>query len=59
MAHQMTLGDHAEAWQREQGKKVPPRSSAEWQKMYEAWATWAFADLRGTEKPRKRRVKPK
>jgi hypothetical protein len=55
MAHEMTLADHAEAWHREQGKKVPPRDSAKWQQMYERWATWAFADLRGPEKPRPRK----
>jgi hypothetical protein len=53
---EMTTGDHAEAWHREQGKDLPPRGTDEWQSMYEAWATWAFADLRSEEKrrPRKR-----
>ncbi len=53
---EMTTGDHAEAWHREQGKLLPPRGTDEWQAMYEAWATWAFADLRTEEKrrPRKR-----
>jgi hypothetical protein len=61
MAQQMTLADHADAWWREQGKEVPSRDTAEWQQMYEAWATWAFADLRGPEetRPRERHGKQK
>ncbi len=47
---EMTLADHAEAWQREQGREVPVRGTDDWQAMYEAWATWAFADLRSEEK---------
>ena len=56
MAREMTLADHAECWCREQGKEVPPRDTDQWQAMYEAWATWAFADLHSEEKrrPRKR-----
>lgn len=53
---EMTLADHAEYWWREQGKQVPARGTDEWDKMYEEWATWAFADLHSEEKhrPRKR-----
>ncbi len=47
---EMTLADHAEAWTREHGKEVPARGTAEWQAMYEPWATWAFADLHGEDK---------
>ena len=35
MGKAMTLADHAEAWWREQGKRVPRRSTARWQQMYE------------------------
>ena len=52
---EMTLADHAEYWCREQGKQVPARDTAEWQAMYEAWATWAFSDLRGEDTKRKTR----
>ena len=55
MAKEMTLADHAEAWWREQGNEVPARDSNQWQKMYETWVEWAFADLRGKERPRRRR----
>jgi len=53
---EMTLADHAEVWQREQGREVPARGTAEWQVMYEAWATWAFADLRSEEERRPRKA---
>jgi hypothetical protein len=57
---EMTLADHAEAWQREQGKEVPAHDTDEWKAMYEAWATWAFSDLHGEEKrPVKNRKKGK
>jgi hypothetical protein len=55
MAKEMTLADHAEAWCKEQGNEVPARDSDEWQRMYETWATWAFSDLRGEKRPRRRR----
>ena len=41
----ITLGDHAEAWQRERGEPVPPRDTPEWQAMYEVWVDYAFADF--------------
>lgn len=41
----MTLADHAEAWTREQGRKVPRRNTKAWQRMYERWVRWAFADV--------------
>lgn len=61
MAQETTLADHADAWWREKGNEVPDRGTAEWQKIYEAWAAWAFADLRGPDKlrPRRRRSNPK
>jgi len=49
MATEMTLGEHAESWWKEQGKEVPLRGSKEWQKMYEAWVEWAFSDLNSTD----------
>ena len=49
---EMTLADHAEAWWREQGKKVPPPDTDEWRAMYEAWVAWAFGDLHTPETPR-------
>ena len=52
---EMTLADHAEYWQREQGKQVPARDTKEWQEMYETWATWAFSNLRGEEPRRPRK----
>jgi hypothetical protein len=55
MAKEMMLADHAEAWWREQGKEVPSRGTEEYQQMYEAWATWAFADLHSEENRRPRR----
>ena len=42
---EMTLGDHAEAWWREQGKEVPPRDTNQWMTMYESWVVWAFGNL--------------
>lgn len=41
----MTLGEHAEAWWKEQGKEAPPRNTDEWREMYETWVEWAFSDL--------------
>ena len=49
MGKELTLAEHAEAWWREQGNRVPRRDTARWRKMYEAWAEWAFADLHGDE----------
>ena len=51
---EMTLAEHAEAWWREQGNKVPFRNSKQWQQMYETWVEWAFADLRSEEHCRSR-----
>jgi hypothetical protein len=33
---EMTLADHAEAWWREMGEKLPRRDTDEWRRMYEA-----------------------
>ncbi len=44
---EMTLGEHAEAWTREQGKPVPLRETDEWRRMYEAWVEFAFANFEG------------
>ena len=52
---EMTLAEHAEAWWREKGKKVPRRDTDKWRQMYEAWVAWAFADLHGQDKPRSRK----
>mgnify|MGYP001571700503 CR=1 FL=1 len=41
----LTLADHAEAWTRERGRKVPRRNTNAYRQMYEKWATWAFSDL--------------
>jgi hypothetical protein len=38
MGKERTLAEHAEAWWREQGKRVPRRGTARWQHMYEMWA---------------------
>jgi len=46
---QMTLAEHAEAWQREHGREVPPKDTPEWYKMYQAWIEFAFAGLYGDE----------
>jgi hypothetical protein len=48
MADEMTLADHAESWWREQGKRVPQRKTTAWQRMYERWVEFAFADFRET-----------
>ena len=45
----MTLADHAEAWWKEHGRKVPPRNTAEYTEMYEKWHAFAFRDLRVTK----------
>lgn len=45
----MTLADHAEAWYRERGKKVPLRGTPAWMRMYRRWARWAFARLHEKE----------
>jgi hypothetical protein len=42
---QLTLADHAEAWQRERGEAVPERDSAEWDSMYQEWVDFAFGSL--------------
>jgi len=42
---EMTLADHAEAWQRERGEIVPARESSAWAAMYEQWIEFAFADF--------------
>jgi hypothetical protein len=55
MGKELTLADHAEAWWREQGKRVPRRDTASWQKMYETWAKWAFADMRGDQERDKKK----
>lgn len=48
MSNKMTFADHAEAWWREQGKRVPRRKTKAWQAMYEKWIEFAFADFRET-----------
>ena len=45
MIAEMTLADHAEAWQRERGEQVPERDSAEWDTMYQDWVDFAFVDF--------------
>ena len=40
---EMTLADHAESWQLEQGKTLPARGTDEWDIMYELWIAYAFA----------------
>ena len=44
----MTLGQHAEAWYRDQGVDMPSDPDT-YQKMYEAWVEWAFQGI-GDEK---------
>lgn len=41
----MTLAEHAEAWQRENGREVPPKDTPEYTAMYEEWVEYAFSDL--------------
>lgn len=65
----MTTGEHAECWWFDQGHALPDRGapegctdiskhSAEWQAMYEAWHTYAFADFpNGTDDGAKRSCK--
>jgi hypothetical protein len=55
MAKEMTLAEHAEAWWRKKGKRVPRRDTKAWQRMYETWVEWAFSDLRGEKTHRRRR----
>lgn len=45
MIAEMTLADHAEAWQRGRGEHVPERDSAEWDTMYQDWVDFAFGSL--------------
>jgi len=42
---EMTLAEHAEAWQRERGKKVPRRGTKAYEKMYQEWHAFAFKDF--------------
>jgi len=42
----MTLAEHAEAWWREKGRRVPKRDTPQWDTMYETWVEWAFKDFR-------------
>lgn len=43
----MTLAEHAEAWARENGREVPERDTPEWEQLYAAWLSFAFADFPG------------
>jgi hypothetical protein len=43
----LTLGDHAELWWQEQGRKLPARNTPEWVAMYKAWHKFAFQGFRG------------
>ena len=45
MIAEMTLADHAEAWQRERGEQVPERDSPVWDAMYQDWVDFAFAEF--------------
>jgi len=38
----VTLGEHAEAWWSEQGRKVPRRNTKAWNNMYGNWVNYAF-----------------
>jgi len=42
----VTTADHAEAWWKEEGNKVPKRNTKEWDEMYVAWHTYAFASFK-------------
>lgn len=46
MKSEMTLNDHAIFWWKSKGVEIPPDDSPEWQRMYEDWVEWAFADFR-------------
>jgi len=45
MQRELTLSDHAEAWQRGRGEQVPERDSAEWDTMYQDWIDFAFGSF--------------
>lgn len=45
MQRELTLADHAEAWQRGRGETVPERDSAEWDSTYQDWIDFAFGSL--------------
>jgi hypothetical protein len=38
-----TLADHAEAWAKSRGERVPPRNTDAWRDMYERWIEHAFS----------------
>jgi len=38
----MTMEEHAEAWQLERGRIVATRGTLAWQVMYEEWIVFAF-----------------
>lgn len=40
----LTFADHAEAWIRDQIRKVPERGTEEWESLYEEWVAFAFKD---------------
>lgn len=46
----LTLADHAEAWSREQGFRVPRRNTKLWQKMYAKWVDFAFETVKKEKK---------
>ena len=53
----LTLGEHAEAWMKEQGHEVPERASHEWILLYNDWHRFAFAGIGDTLNDRERRQK--
>ena len=40
----ISLSDHAEMWSYETSGNIPEQNTKEWQKMYESWIDFAFAD---------------
>ncbi len=42
-----SLGDHAEAWWKEQGQTVPSEGSPEYEAMYSRWYVYAFHNFDG------------
>jgi len=48
---EMTLADHAEAWQRERGEIVPARELSAWAAMYEQWIEFAFSTFAEADYP--------
>lgn len=52
--HKMTMADHARAWYRERGHRMPATSTKRGRKMYDSWQKMAFSHMRDGRTRRRR-----